>query len=236
MPYHWHMVAIKNDNLDCSITGCGVVLGGGVSSRSSGPARAHWINGSPVHDVLFRGHADTVFNYKTLMKNFIGFLLKWLRRLDAESVSTFQTMYYCLFTMSAVLLIFFPDFHLKYVSSELGRLYYDAWLAINLICPSITLIGRHLTARASRARPGQPNSAYGAAWLQLCGDTGVWGNILVYVSSMIVTGWWSKEIYTFAFLMMGVAGGAMFTARSARRILQIEFRSRRAAHTGLRQQ
>jgi hypothetical protein len=163
------------------------------------------------------------------MKFVIRFLFGWLRRLDAESVSTFQSMYYVIFTTTSIFLIFFPDFHVQYVSAEVGPNYYDAWVMVNLVCPSLTLIGRRLTTLAARVASGHPNSAYGAAWLQLCGDSGVWGNVLVYVSSMIATGWWAKEIYVFAFLMMGVAGGGMFTARSMRRIMQINQQNRRAS-------
>lgn len=160
------------------------------------------------------------------MRELLNLIFGWVKKLDAEKISTFQTMYYLLFTITAILLIFFPDLHIQYVSSELGPLYYVAWLLINLICPSLTLIGRRLTTLAAGVAPGRPNSAYGAAWLQLCGDSGVWGNILIYVAALIDTGWWSQEIYTFSFLLMGVAGGAMFTARSVRRIVQIKRKER----------
>jgi hypothetical protein len=223
------MASIEANDIDCVVVGCDIVLGCGVSGGGARDHGAYGDDGGPVHDVRVGGHVDPVRYHKTLMRAFLKLVLGLLRRLDAEKVSTFQTMYYCLFTATAVLLIFFPDFHLQYVSSELGRPYYDAWLFVNLICPSLTLIGRRFTTQAAHTRPGQPNSAYGAAWLQFCGDIGVWGNILVYVTSMILTGWWTKEIYVSAFLMMGVAGGGMFTARSARRILQIDRRNRSAA-------
>lgn len=158
-------------------------------------------------------------------------LLRWLRHLDAESVDTFQSMYYVTFAVAAVSLIFLPDFNVQYVDVTLGRYYYDAWLAVNLICPPLTLIGRRVSTLAARSAPGEPNSAYGAAWLQLCGDTGVWGNVLVYFASMLLTGWWMKEIYVFSFILMGVCGGAMFTVRSIRRLVQIDRRAKEKGWT-----
>lgn len=168
----------------------------------------------------------------TPIRALVNLLREWLRHLDAESIATFQIMYYTLFTVAGALLIFFPDFNVQYVDQTLGRRHYDAWLAVNLICPSLTLIGRRFTTLAARTAPGKPNSAYGAAWLQLAGDSGVWGNVLVYFVSMILTGLWMKELYTFAFILMGVAGGGMFTARSVRRLIQIEKADRRARNEG----
>lgn len=160
------------------------------------------------------------------MRNFLRSLSVFLRRLDTESVTTFQSMYYCVFMVAAVLMVAMPDMHAFYVSESLGRYYYDMWLIATLVCPVLTLIGRRLTTRAAHTSPCGPNFAYGAAWLQLSGDLGVWGTVLVYVSAMLATDWWSRELYTFGFMLMGVLGGAMFTLRSARRIAQIEHRAR----------
>lgn len=157
-----------------------------------------------------------------ILKTVIGFL----RKLDTESVTTFQTMYYVVFTVAAVFMVAMPDIHAYYVSGSLGRYYYDMWLMATLVCPSLTMIGRRLATRAAHTPPNKPNFAYGAAYLQLSGDIGVWGTILVYVTSMMITDWWSKELYTFGFMIMGVAGGAMFTMRSTRRIIQINQRVR----------
>jgi hypothetical protein len=229
MSYRSDMASLEEIYLDSITSRRSVILGGSISHRSSGTQRPYWTDGGTVHDVHISRYVNSVSHYKTLMRSFVRMLLVWLRRLDAESISTFQSMYYVIFTVTSVLLIFFPDFHVQYVSAELGPNYYDAWVLINLICPMLTLIGRRLTTLSAKIEPGRPNPAYGAAWLQLCGDSGVWGNVLVYVSSMVMTGWWAKEIYVFAFLMMGVAGGAMFTARSMRRIMQIDRGNRYAS-------
>ncbi len=226
MSYHRYMASIEGPDLYNFDAGIDSVLDSGIFDRSTRHICGDRPNGSSVYDVRIRGHVDPVRDCKALMKRLVGILLSWIRHLDAESVQTFQTMYYVVFTVAGSLLVFIPDFHVQYVSDTLGPPYYNAWVLVNLICPSLTLIGRRFITIAARKPPGTPNYAYGAAWLQLCGDGGVWGNVLIYVASMIITGWWTKELYVFAFLLMGVAGGGMFTVRSARRIMQIKILDR----------
>jgi hypothetical protein len=48
---------------------------------------------------------------------------------------------------------------------------------------------------------------------------------------MFLTGEWMKEIYVFAFILMGVCGGGMFTARSIRRLVQIDRRMKEKGWT-----
>jgi hypothetical protein len=155
------------------------------------------------------------------LRTVLRLILTLASRLDAESVTTFQSMYYVLFTAVSTALIFVPDANVQFVGQTLSHHFYGAWLALSLVCPSLTLIGRWLTTIAAKREPGAPNPAYGAAWLQLCGDLGVWGNVLIYCASMILVGSWLKELYAFAFILMGVLGGGMFTARSIRRLIQI---------------
>jgi hypothetical protein len=203
------------------------VLDRGILNRGSGDISTDGFNGDPNDDVHFGRSSDTVNNYKTLMHYILRSIVTFLRRLDTESVTTFQSMYYMVFTVAAAAMVAMPDMHAYYVSVALGRYYYDMWLIATLVCPSLTLFGRWLTTRAAHTPPGKPNGAVGAAWLQLSGDLGVWGTVLVYVASMMATAWWTKELYTFGFMVMGIAGGGMFTLRSARRIHQINQRSRR---------
>lgn len=151
---------------------------------------------------------------------------KLLSSLDAEKVTTFQTMYYWLFITSALVLIFIPQVHVASISSSLTKDTYTAWLGVNLICPILTLTGRNLTGRASHVEPGKPNPAYGAAVLQLVGDGGVWACINIYIASIIKAGTWLQEFMCFIFLVMGVLGGGMFTVRSVRRLVGIERRNR----------
>jgi hypothetical protein len=160
----------------------------------------------------------------SILRKLVG---KFFEVLDAERVSTFQTMYYFLFITAALVLIFVPQAHVAGLSATLSKFHYSAWLAVNLICPVLTLIGRRLTLRASHVDPDEPNPAYGAAILQLVGDFGVWSCINIYIASFILAGTWVQEFTCFIFLVMGVLGGGMFTVRSVRRLVGIERRNRR---------
>jgi hypothetical protein len=207
-------------------SGLDSVLDRSVPDRSSGTICEFGSNGSPDDDVHICRPAYKINRRETLMHYIVETFWVFLRKLDTESVTTFQTMYYVVFTIAAVFMVAMPDMHAYYVSGSLGRYYYDMWLMATLVCPSLTMLGRRLMKRAAHTPPNKPNFAYGAAYLQLSGDIGVWGTILVYVTSMMITDWWSKELYTFGFMIMGVAGGAMFTMRSMRRIIQINQRAR----------
>lgn len=157
----------------------------------------------------------------------MGVVHKFFETLDAEKVSTFQTMYYWLFVSGALILIFIPQSHVSSMSQTLSKFHYSAWLAVNLVCPVLTLVGRRLTLRSSHVDPGEPNPAYGAAILQLVGDFGVWACVNIYIVSFIQAGTWLQEFTCFVFLVMGVLGGGMFTIRSFRRLVGIERRNRR---------
>lgn len=144
-----------------------------------------------------------------------------LGSLDSEKVSTFQTMYYVVFTAFAASLLFAPCLPEQDAARILRPFIYHAWLAMNLVCPSMTLIGRKLTTRSASVAPGEPSPALGAAWLQLAGDMGVWGSVLLWCGVMIQSTWWHQNLFVAYFMLMGVLGGAMFTARSARRMIAI---------------
>lgn len=217
---------IKVVDISSSASWGGSVLGGSISDRSSGDIRQDGYDGDPDDDVHFGGPVDPFRDRETLVGKVLYFVVRFLRRLDTESVTTFQTMYYVVFAVVSLLMVAMPDMRAYYVSESLGRYYYDMWLIAALVCPLMTLIGRRLTTLSSRIRPGGSNPALGAAWLQLAGDTGVWGTVLVYVTSMLATDWWTRELYPAGFLLMGVLGGGMFTLRSTRRIAQIERRNR----------
>lgn len=169
-------------------------------------------------------------------------MIRWLRiqlvltyrciegLLDREEVRAFQGMYYVVFSLGAVMLLFVPgvDAAAGIVHLMLGSASYTGWAAINLVCPTITLIGRRLTTKAANTRPGESNSAWGAAWLQLTGDSGVWFgvNIFVYEVLRFNPHWWEQNLFLFLFLIMGVGGGAMFTFRSLRRLIGTKRRVR----------
>jgi hypothetical protein len=144
--------------------------------------------------------------------------------LDREEVRAFQGMYYLSFMAGAILLVLLPHADAGIVDDMLGQDSYHVWLAINIICPLLTLIGRRLTTLAARKAPGESNSAWGAAWMQLAGDFGVWSgvNVFVYEQFRYDVWWWREDIYIGLFLLMGVLGGAMFTFRSVRRLVSVK--------------
>lgn len=150
----------------------------------------------------------------------------FLKALDNESIATFQATYYALITVAGLYLITVADGPPQNVEPVMGWPWYQCWLGMNIACPAMSLIGRRLTARAALAKPGQPTLALPAAWMQLTGDAGVWFCILIYVACILVTTEWGTGVYGFFFVLMGIPGGAMFTLRSLRRLLQIKHRER----------
>jgi hypothetical protein len=152
--------------------------------------------------------------------------------LDTEQVRAFQAMYYVIFMTTAGCLLFVPALSSQSVADVLNPPYYDGWLWMNFICPMLTLLGRRLTTRAAHVEPGKPNSAMGAAWLQLTGDSGVWMGVILYTTCVFNNGWWREHLYVVAFVSMGIMGGGMFTARSIRRLAQINRRDRRVKKHG----
>lgn len=164
---------------------------------------------------------------------------RWIRRtvktrwrrfaaaLDSESVTTFQTMYYVLIVTAGLYLWLVARIPTQALEETLGSIAYSAWLALNIICPAMSLYGRRLFTVASRIKPGEPNPGLLGAWLQAIGDSGVWGAISIYVACIINTSYWGQSLYASFFVLMGVPGGFMFTLRSWRRICQINARAKR---------
>lgn len=150
----------------------------------------------------------------------------FFQRIDAESISTFQTMYYSLIIFAGLYLALAANAPPQNVEPVMGHWQYHAWLGLNILCPTMTLIGRWLTHRAAAIPAGEANPARGAAWMQLVGDGGVWGAIIIYVACLAETTWWGQGLYGAFFVLMGVPGGFMFTLRSARRLWQIRARER----------
>lgn len=103
---------------------------------------------------------------------------------------------------------------------------YHLWLGLNFVCPILTLSGRRLTRLAALQPPGKANPALGAAWMQLAGDMGVWSCVNLWMISLFQTDWWKANLFVVFFMVMGVLGGAMFTARSLSRIIEIWHRDR----------
>lgn len=155
----------------------------------------------------------------------------FLRSLDAESVGQFKVTYYTMILIGGLYLAAVADGAPDPIAYSMGPGFYRFWLGVNIICPAITLIGRHLMIRAAAAEEHAPNSAVGAAWMRLTGDVGVWGAIIIYAVCVFNTSWWGQPLYAFFYLLMGVPGGFMFTLRSWRRIQEIRRREQHLAAT-----
>lgn len=152
---------------------------------------------------------------------------RFFRLLDDERIDTFQVMYYVLIVVAGSYLMFVARTAPVGIEDQdllmpiLGHPFYEGWCALNIICPMMTLIGRHIGVKAAGLAEGQANSGVGAAWLRLAGDTGVWGAILIYIVCVFNTAWWGQGLYGAFFVMMGVPGGFMFSLRSMRRLMQM---------------
>jgi hypothetical protein len=152
---------------------------------------------------------------------------RFFEGLDAESIRGFQTMYYW-FIVVAGLYQLVSDGPPEPVAASLGPPYYEGWVLLNIVCPIMTLIGRRIFGKVGRdTLPGAPNGSRGAALLQLAGDGGVWGLILIYTACLINTTYFGQPLYVTIYFLMGVPGGFMFTLRSVRRVLQIKRREQR---------
>jgi hypothetical protein len=141
--------------------------------------------------------------------------------LDQERISTYQTMYYLLIITAGLYLALVASAPPQLIEVTLGPINYLGFLALNIVCPLMTLIGRRIVTLAARRPLGGSNGAFGGAWLQLAGDSGVWGAIIVYIACVINTSVWGQGLYGAFFVLMGVPGGFMFTLRSVRRLMQI---------------
>lgn len=163
--------------------------------------------------------------------------LKILELLDREQVLAFQGMYYTVFCIGGLLMLFVPgiDAAAGQVYLMLGPTSYRGWAAMVVVCPPITLVGRRLTTMSTGRAPGDPNPAWGAAWLQFTGDFGVWTAINIFCWELFRYDhqWWSENLFLFLFLLMGVLGGFMFTFRSVRRLVDIKREVRSGQKAGL---
>lgn len=146
---------------------------------------------------------------------------------DAEQIIPFQKyVYYPVITVMTLYLAVGAQAPPQAIEENLSGAYYDAWLALGIAFPPLSLIGRHLYESAPR-KNGDSNSAYGGAVMMLGGDFGVWSAIIVYVICTADTFWWGQGLWAVGFVLMGVPGGGIFTYRSWRRLRQIRRRETR---------
>jgi hypothetical protein len=162
--------------------------------------------------------------------------LRILEMLDREQVLAFQGMYYVLFSVGGAAMLLVPgiDAAAGQVYLMLGPASYRGWAIMVTLCPPITMIGRRLTSRSTGLAAGDPNPAWGAAWLQFTGDFGVWTAINIFCWELFRYDhhWWSENLFLFLFLVMGVLGGFMFTFRSVRRLVAIKRQVRSSQKAG----
>lgn len=154
-------------------------------------------------------------------------LLRWVdKTLAREEVRAFQGMYYLVFIIGGLTMLFVPGIDAAggQVYLMLGPESYQAWAWLVVVCPMMTLVGRYLTGRSVGRQPGDPNPAWGAAWLQFAGDFGVSFAVTVCVYELFRfdSHWWARNLFLFLFLVMGVLGGMMFTIRSLRRMTGVK--------------
>lgn len=144
---------------------------------------------------------------------------------DAELIEPFQKfVYYPVIIVFTAYLALVADGPPQAIEDTLGAFPYTVWLILGTFFPALSLFGRHLYNSAAKTAPGEPNSAFGGAWLMLAGDLGVWGAIIGYLACVGNTAWWGQGLWAVGFVLMGVPGGAIFTYRSFRRLRQIKNR------------
>lgn len=144
---------------------------------------------------------------------------------DAELIIPFQKyVYYPIIIGFSLYLAFLGQGMPQGVDDVLGDTAYACWLVLGSAFPALSLFGRHLFDSAAKVAEGEPNNAYGGAWLMLAGDFGLWLAIIIYVACMVGTAWLGEPFWGLGFVLMGIPGGAIFTYRSSRRLRQIKKR------------
>ena len=160
-------------------------------------------------------------------RQFWKFVDKIMARLDSETVTSYQTVYYLILATAGVYLWLGARIAPQPLEDTLTPVYYSAWLALNIAAPLSTLYGRRCMTVGARIKPGEPNPTLFGAWMQAAGDSGVWIAVCIYVACVFNTSYWGQALYASFFVLVGVPGGFMFTVRSWRRICQINHRARR---------
>lgn len=156
-----------------------------------------------------------------------GHIDRLLARLDSETVTAYQTVYYVILICAGLYLWLGARVPTQALEDTLGPNIYNGWLALNIAAPLSTLYGRRLMTVSARMKPGEPNPGLAGAWLQAAGDGGVWGAVIVYVGCVFNTAYWGQAIYPSFFVLVGVPAGLMFSVRSWRRICQINRSAKR---------
>jgi hypothetical protein len=166
---------------------------------------------------------------------------RWRRfelRVDEERAETLQRVYYPMLVVAGLYCWLGSDEMTKPLTKMIGEgpltaFTLGGFIGLHLVCPVLTLIGRRLTARTATIPAGEPNPGVGAALLQLSGDGGILGAILIYFGCIVGSFEWGQPMYTTFYFLMGVPGGFLFTLRSWRRWKQIQRRGKRIIREAL---
>lgn len=148
-------------------------------------------------------------------------------RLREERIQDYQAFYYPMIATAGVYCWLVADDLTTAMEPVLGGWSYGGWLALNIICPIIARVGRHMTAHAATKVEGENNPAVMGALLQLTGDAGVFGAIIIYFVCFCAVFYWGMPMYTTFFFLMGIPGGFLFTIRSVQRWNEIRAREKK---------
>lgn len=157
---------------------------------------------------------------------------RWRRKFDLrvsqELIADYQRFYYPMIMCAGLYCAFVAEDQAKGLDQLTGsHVAFIGWLALNIVCPIGTLIGRRIFARSATKRPGEANQAPLGAYLQLWCDGGVWAAILIYFACWFMSFHWGDAMYTTWFFLMGLPGGFLFTYRSWQRVHGMERRRKR---------
>jgi hypothetical protein len=152
---------------------------------------------------------------------------KFRTRLKEERIQDYQAFYYPMIATAGIYCWLVADDLTTALNGALGGWAYNGWLALNIVCPILARLGRRLTANAAKKAEGEANPGVAGALLQLTGDGGVFGAIVIYFICFCSVFYWGMPMYTTFFFLMGIPGGFLFTLRSVQRWLEIRRREKR---------
>ncbi len=156
----------------------------------------------------------------TAWRRVVSTVLEYLSRLKPEKVDQFQSMYYVVFMLTAVLILI-PGVPTQGAVTTMKPEFYHALIVCTFAGPAMSLLGRRLMARGVGAQ-GRSGLDWPGALLRFVGDGVVFGSVVLWFAAVLHTAWWSQWLIVVAVMMMCVLGGAMFTARSAVRVAEVK--------------
>lgn len=151
----------------------------------------------------------------------IDTLVGFFERLRDEDVKQYQVMYYVIFSLIAAIVLA-PGAPSQDAETMVKPWLYNVWIGLTLVCPMMTLVGRHLMTIAQKIPEGQPNPAYPGAMLRFLGNLGVLVSVCLFTWGVFKTAWWSHWLIVVGVMVMCMLGGLMFTIRSFHRVYEVK--------------